>query len=159
YGRDCVALHFTWRKDWDGVRALLPLMEAQLAPYEPAPHWGKLFTMPARDVQARYAKLGQFQQLLRAFDPAGKFRNAFLDTYIYGTACQIRDVRRWRVRSRQADKRKRPQSGATSCRIDEMGRVIYCPFNAASYSLRIWSPPRLRQSLMKVSIAESGSRP
>ncbi len=82
HGRDCVALHFTWRKDWDAVRALLPLMEARLAPFDPAPHWGKLSTMPAQCVQARYAKLPQFRQLLHSYDPAGKFRNAFLDTYI-----------------------------------------------------------------------------
>jgi alditol oxidase len=85
-GRDSVALHFTWRKDWDRVKALLPLMEAQLAPFEPAPHWGKLFTMPARAVQARYAKRPQYQQLLRAYDPAGKFRNAFLDMYVFDEA-------------------------------------------------------------------------
>lgn len=85
YGRDCVAFHFTWRKDWDAVQALLPLLELALTPFAPAPHWGKLFTLPARDVQARYAKLPQFQQLLQSYDPAGKFRNRFLDTFIFGT--------------------------------------------------------------------------
>lgn len=82
YRRDGVALHFTWRKDWEGVRALLPLMEAQLAPFDPTPHWGKLFTMPVQDVQARYAKLPEFRRLLHSYDPEGKFRNAFLDTYM-----------------------------------------------------------------------------
>jgi xylitol oxidase len=85
YGRDSVALHFTWRTDWDGVQALLPLMETELAPFAPAPHWGKLFTMPAPAVQARYAKLPQFQQLLHSYDPAGKFRNSFLDTALFDT--------------------------------------------------------------------------
>ena len=84
YQRECVALHFTWRKDWEGVRAVLPLIEAQLVPLDAAPHWGKLFTMPPEQVQARYPKLPAFRQLLRAYDPAGKFRNAFLDKNIFG---------------------------------------------------------------------------
>ncbi|MBK9709777.1 MAG: tetratricopeptide repeat protein [Kouleothrix sp.] len=50
---------------------------------EARPHWGKLFTMPAARVQSLYAKLPEFQRLLRTYDPAGKFRNAFLDRYIY----------------------------------------------------------------------------
>lgn len=84
YQRESVALHFTWRKDWDAVRELLPLIEAQLAPFDATPHWGKLFTMPAEHVQARYPKLPAFRQLLRAYDPEGKFRNAFVDTYLFG---------------------------------------------------------------------------
>lgn len=84
YGRDCVALHFTWKKNWAGVRELLPLIEEGFAPLEAAPHWGKLFTMPASRVRSHYAKLPDFRRLLRAYDPAGKFRNAFLDTYIFG---------------------------------------------------------------------------
>ncbi len=86
YQQSCVAIHFTWKQDWPGVRQVLPLIEEQLAPLHAVPHWGKLFTMPAADVQARYAKLPDFQRLLRAYDPQGKFRNAFLDTYIFGTA-------------------------------------------------------------------------
>jgi xylitol oxidase len=85
YRRDCVAFHFTWRKDWERVRHLLPRMEAALAPYEPAPHWGKLFTMPAGAVQARYPKIAEFRALVRTYDPAGKFRNAFLDEYVFST--------------------------------------------------------------------------
>ncbi|MDQ2808092.1 MAG: FAD-binding protein [Chloroflexota bacterium] len=85
YQQSCVAIHFTWKKDWAAVRQLLPLIEEQLAPLNAVPHWGKLFTMPAARVQARYPKLPDFQRLLRAYDPQGKFRNAFLDTYIFGT--------------------------------------------------------------------------
>ena len=83
YQQDCVAFHFTWKKDWEAVRQLLPQIEAALAPLEARPHWGKLFTMPAAHVQSLYAKLPEFQRLLRTYDPAGKFRNAFLDRYIY----------------------------------------------------------------------------
>lgn len=84
YQQACIAIHFTWKKDWEAVKPVLALIEAALAPLNAMPHWGKLFTMPAAQVQARYAKLPDFQQLLRAYDPLGKFRNAFLDTYIFG---------------------------------------------------------------------------
>jgi xylitol oxidase len=79
-----VALHFTWKSDWPGVSKLLPLMEEGLEPFKARPHWGKTFTMPATRVQSLYERLPDFQQLLREFDPQGKFRNVFLDTYIFG---------------------------------------------------------------------------
>ncbi len=85
YGQDCVGIHFTWRNDWKDVRRLLPLIEEQLAPLNAHPHWGKLFTMPATRVRTLYTKLPDFQQLLLSYDPQGKFRNSFLDTYIFGT--------------------------------------------------------------------------
>ena len=27
YQQDCVAIHFTWKPDWDGVRNVLPIIE------------------------------------------------------------------------------------------------------------------------------------
>lgn len=81
--QDCVAIHFTWKKDWENVQAVLPRIEAKLAPFEARPHWGKLFTMPADRLQSLYPKLPQFRQLLQHYDPQGKFRNGFLDQYIF----------------------------------------------------------------------------
>jgi xylitol oxidase len=78
------AIHFTWRKDWEAVRQVLPLIEEQLAPFEARPHWGKLFTMSSERVQALYPMLQDFQRLLRSYDPQGKFRNDFLDKYVFG---------------------------------------------------------------------------
>jgi alditol oxidase len=84
YRQDCVGIHFTWRKDERVVKQLLPLIEAELRPLGARPHWGKLFTLPVAYVQSCYAKLADFRALLRSYDPQGKFRNAFLDTYIFG---------------------------------------------------------------------------
>ncbi|MDQ3927552.1 MAG: FAD-binding protein [Chloroflexota bacterium] len=84
YRQPCVGIHFTWRKDWEAVRQLLPVVEEQLAPFEARPHWGKLFTMAPERVRSLYPKLPDFQRLLRSYDPQGKFRNAFLDRYIFG---------------------------------------------------------------------------
>ena len=83
YRQACVAIHFTWKKDWAAVRNVLPLLEEQLAPLGGRPHWGKLFTLPPARLQPLYEKLPDFQQLLRAYDPHGKFRNAFLNTYLH----------------------------------------------------------------------------
>ena len=85
YEQASVALHFTWKPDWPAVSRLLPVIEAELAPLGARPHWGKLFTMPAARIQSLYPRLADFQQLLRRYDPHGKFRNRFLDTYIFGT--------------------------------------------------------------------------
>jgi xylitol oxidase len=60
------------------------VLEKELAPFAARPHWGKLFTMTPAAVQACYPKLAEFRELLHAYDPQGKFRNAFLDAYIYG---------------------------------------------------------------------------
>lgn len=83
YRKDCVAIHFNWKIDWPGVSKLLPQIEEGLAPFEARPHWGKLFAMPGKHVQSLYERLADFQQLLREYDPSGKFRNDFLDTYIF----------------------------------------------------------------------------
>lgn len=79
YRQDCIALHFTWKKDWGPVRALLPTIEAALAPFHPRPHWGKLFTLPPQRLQSLYERLPDFRELLLQHDPGGKFRNSFLD--------------------------------------------------------------------------------
>ncbi len=84
YKQACVAIHFTWKKDWDGVKELLPLIEEKLEPFEARPHWGKLFTMNPTRIQSLYKRLPEFRELLRSYDPQGKFRNTFLDKYIFG---------------------------------------------------------------------------
>ncbi|HEU5099466.1 MAG TPA: D-arabinono-1,4-lactone oxidase [Roseiflexaceae bacterium] len=84
YEQDCVGIHFTMVRDWPAVQKLLPLIEEQLAPFDARPHWGKMFTISPARLQSLYAKLPDFRELLRSYDPQGKFRNAFLDTYIFG---------------------------------------------------------------------------
>jgi alditol oxidase len=84
YKRPSLAIHFTWKQDWDSVRKVLPMIEKELAPFKPRPHWGKLFTIAPRDLQDRYEKLEEFKQLANRYDPAGKFRNAYLQTNLYG---------------------------------------------------------------------------
>ncbi len=80
YEGDSVGLHFTWKPLEDEVLAVLPQIEAALAPFNPRPHWGKLFTMS--DLAAVYPKLPAFRELRAKLDSAGKFRNAFVERYL-----------------------------------------------------------------------------
>jgi xylitol oxidase len=85
YQRDCVGIHFTWKQHWPEVERLLPLIEAQLEPFEARPHWGKLFTMAPERVRSLYERLTDFKRLVRSFDPEGKFTNSFVQRYVFGT--------------------------------------------------------------------------
>ena len=82
FGRESVAIHFTWKPDWDAVRRVLPLIEEALAPFAPRPHWGKLFTVPPDQLGPQYPMRAEFVALVRRLDPLGKFRNEFLDRYL-----------------------------------------------------------------------------
>ncbi|WP_338875967.1 D-arabinono-1,4-lactone oxidase [Spirosoma sp. SC4-14] len=84
YKQPSLAIHFTWKQDWASVKKALPMIEKALAPFTVRPHWGKLFTLSPSVLQSRYEKLPDFKKLVKEYDPKGKFRNAFLDSTIYG---------------------------------------------------------------------------
>jgi len=84
YRQDSVAFHFTWIADPAAVLPVVTLLERQLAPFAPRPHWGKIFTTPPEDLRARYERLPDFLGLMRRLDPAGKFRNAYTARYLTG---------------------------------------------------------------------------
>lgn len=88
YKQPSVTIHFTLKPDWPAVSKLLPIIERELAPFHPKPHWGKLFTMPAQQLQAKYTKLPNFLALCGKFDPQGKFRNEFLNRNLFGATAQ-----------------------------------------------------------------------
>ncbi|CAM3698842.1 FAD-binding protein [Aquirufa aurantiipilula] len=79
YQQDMIAIHFTWKPDTKNVLAVLPKIEAALEPFEVKPHWGKLFTMSPKKLQARYPKFKDFQALAKRLDPQGRCRNEFLN--------------------------------------------------------------------------------
>jgi xylitol oxidase len=84
YKRPSLAVHFTWKQDWPSVRKVLPMIERELAPFEVRPHWGKLFTVPSKQLQHRYEMAGEFKELVAQYDPHRKFRNEFLTANLYG---------------------------------------------------------------------------
>jgi alditol oxidase len=78
YGRDTVALHFTWVNDEPRVLAFLPTLEAALAPFGARPHWGKLTAMPPSTILERTPMWSEFAGLRRALDPSGTFLNPYV---------------------------------------------------------------------------------
>jgi xylitol oxidase len=85
YKRDSLAIHFTWKPEWEIVKRILPQIEAQLKPFGPRPHWAKLFTIPPEGLQTQYTRLADFKVMLKRHDPDGKFRNDFIDTNLFAT--------------------------------------------------------------------------
>ena len=83
YHRASAVIHFNWRYEPQAVRRLCPIIENELKPFSPRPHWGKEFSMSARELTQCYEKMNDFRELLRSeFDPEGKFRNEFLDHFV-----------------------------------------------------------------------------
>ncbi|NIY70248.1 FAD-binding protein [Streptomyces malaysiensis] len=81
YGRDSVAFHFTWVPDHDAVIEVVAAMEEALLPLGARPHWGKLTTAAPERILSSYDRAADFARLLAEHDPAGKFRNAYLENY------------------------------------------------------------------------------
>jgi len=82
YGRDSIAIHFTWKADWENVSKLLPKIEARLKPFQVRPHWGKLFTLDQDYLRGQYERMDDFVSLMKNLDPSGKFINDFLQKNI-----------------------------------------------------------------------------
>jgi alditol oxidase len=84
YKRRSLAIHFTWKPDSAAVNRIVPQIEARLAPFQPRPHWGKVFTLKASQLAPAYPRWNDFQQLAKQFDPSGKFRNRFMNDEVWG---------------------------------------------------------------------------
>ncbi len=83
YKRASLAIHFTWKPEWDAVSQLLPVIERELTPFQVRPHWGKLFTIPSSELRGRYERWDEFKQLVSNLDPKGTFRNEYLSRNLY----------------------------------------------------------------------------
>ncbi len=86
YKQPSVTIHFTWKPDRPAVSKLLPVIEKELAPFRPRPHWGKLFTVSPAQLESAYEKRSEFVAMARKFDPEGKFHNEFLNRYLFGVS-------------------------------------------------------------------------
>jgi xylitol oxidase len=84
YHQDTVAIHFTWERRQEDVEAALGAVEAALAPFNPRPHWGKLFLARADTVGRLYERLPDFAALIARLDPRGAFRNSWLENRVLG---------------------------------------------------------------------------
>ena len=82
YQRDSLCIHFTWKNLPAEVAAIIPLIEAALERFSPRAHWGKVFTLDAATVRARYNNLDDFAALVASRDPENKFGNAYSATVL-----------------------------------------------------------------------------
>lgn len=84
YERCSLAIHFTWKPEPAAVSRIIPQIEAKLAPFEPRPHWGKLFALKAAQLRTVYPRWNDFKELAQQLDPNGKFRNRYMDDAVWG---------------------------------------------------------------------------
>jgi xylitol oxidase len=78
YCRDSLGIHFTWRRDQPAVERAAAAVEDALAPFEPRPHWGKVFLARPPRLQLQ----DDFVALANRLDPRGAFRNAWFERHI-----------------------------------------------------------------------------
>ncbi|MGW8431892.1 D-arabinono-1,4-lactone oxidase [Curtobacterium citreum] len=76
-GEDVLCIAFTWQKHPEAVAALLPDLEALLAPFDGRPHWGKMSSLDAETVERLWPRLPDFRRLAAAADPQRTFASAF----------------------------------------------------------------------------------
>ena len=82
YGRDSLAVHFTWRPDPAGVLPVVAALDSLMAPFGARPHWGKVFGTGPDALAATYPRFDDARRLRRELDPDGVFGNAFVDRYL-----------------------------------------------------------------------------
>lgn len=76
-GEDVLCIAFTWQKHPVEVAALLPDLEALLAPFGGRPHWGKMSSLDGAAIEALYPRLRDFRDLVHTADPDRTFASAF----------------------------------------------------------------------------------
>ena len=81
YRRNGVAFHFTWIPDTAAVLPVVTLLERQLAPFAPRPHWG-MFHHPARHSPLRLPAPPRLRRPHPPPRPRRKFRNPYTDRYL-----------------------------------------------------------------------------
>ena len=84
YGRDTIALHFTWRRDQRAVEQAVAKVESALKPLGVRSHWGKVTSLRAADLAPLYERLDDFRRLRDALDPRGAFANGWLRAHVLG---------------------------------------------------------------------------
>lgn len=81
HGRDTVAIHFTWHREPEAVAAVVAAIERALEPFDPRPHWAKVFAAEPEAVVGRYERAADFASLLTQLDPDGVMRGDFVGRY------------------------------------------------------------------------------
>ncbi|MGI4827273.1 MAG: D-arabinono-1,4-lactone oxidase [Janthinobacterium lividum] len=56
----------------------------KLRPFSSRPHWAKVNTLSAEQISPLYPRFNDFKQLVRHYDPTGKFSNAYMHQKLFG---------------------------------------------------------------------------
>jgi xylitol oxidase len=75
-------MHFTWFPELEPVLAAVSAVESVLAPFDPRPHWGKIWTLPVEPIRAGYPRFLDFAALCDRWDPDRKFANRYVDALL-----------------------------------------------------------------------------
>ena len=81
YGREVLAIHFTWVKNEQKVRELLPVIESILLQFQAKPHPGKIFTAENFNFPKIFPKFSEFMTFRNRLDPSKKFINHQLELW------------------------------------------------------------------------------
>ncbi len=81
-GRDSLALHFSWVADPAAAAVAVAALERALEPFDPRPHWGKVFDIDPAVVRGRYPMIDAATELANRYDAAGVFRNEFTARFL-----------------------------------------------------------------------------
>lgn len=81
YGRDVLAIHFTWVQKEPEVRRLLPKIEAILKKYDARPHPGKIFTAENFNFSEIFPRFSEFMSVKDRLDPSRHFVNNQLESW------------------------------------------------------------------------------
>ncbi|MEG8035656.1 D-arabinono-1,4-lactone oxidase [Sphingomonas sp. LR61] len=76
-GEDVLCIAFTWQKHPEAVAALLPDLEARLAPFDGRPHWGKMSSLDGDAIAELYPRVADVRELIARADPDRTFASAF----------------------------------------------------------------------------------
>jgi alditol oxidase len=79
HDRRTLAIHATWVSDPNQANPALRALEILLAPYEPLPHWAKVFeAWDPLDIDRKYPDASRFRLLADKLDPERRFVNDYL---------------------------------------------------------------------------------
>jgi alditol oxidase len=79
YGRDSVALHFTWTDDAAAVDRAVDVVEEAIAPFGARPHWGKVHHLDLAAMERVVPRLADARAVFERLDPDGVFTGAALE--------------------------------------------------------------------------------
>lgn len=82
YGRNSLAIHFTWKPDAAAIAPVLQVIEERLSTFSVRPHWGKVFAFDDDYVVGQYPHIAAATHLAMHFDPTAKFENEFTKAYL-----------------------------------------------------------------------------